>query len=124
MCYSVYMRLTGKKDLIIIAAALLLCALGLLLFRDGGGGRVKIYLGGELYREAPLSQGAVIEVAQEDGSLNVIRIEDGAVWMQSSTCKNQLCVQQGELRPGVADAGAGGGWIICLPNRVSVELGE
>ena len=121
---DVNMKLYGRKDIIMVFAALALCALGLLAFRGGGGDMVKVYLDGELYREAPLVQEGTIRVEQQDGSVNVIRIGEGAAWMESSTCKNQLCVEQGRLYPGGADTGAGDGWIICLPNRVTVELGE
>ena len=44
------MKLTGKKDLLIIGGALLLCAVAYLLFGAlKGGDRVKIYVGDELY---------------------------------------------------------------------------
>ena len=46
------MKLTGKKDMLIIGGALLLCAVTYLLFGAlKGGDRVKIYVGDELYKE-------------------------------------------------------------------------
>ena len=49
------MKLTGKKDMLIIGGALLLCAVAYLLFGAlKGGDRVKIYVGDELYKEISL----------------------------------------------------------------------
>ena len=48
---------------------------------------------------------------------NVLLIERGAVSMHEATCKDKLCVKHGKI-------GDGGGAlpIVCLPNRVIVEL--
>lgn len=116
------MKLAGKKDILIMAGALLLSAVAYLFFGGAASGeRVKIYVGDELYKEVSLKDEQTIEIEQ-NGCKNVIRIENGGVFMQSSTCNNQDCVEQGTVTPNNAGSRALGGWIICLPNRVSVEL--
>ena len=116
------MTLTGKKDMLIIGGALLLGAAAYLLFgAQGGGDRVRIYIGDELYEEVSLNEDQMVAVGQQ-GCKNVIRIENGGVFMQESTCRNQDCIGQGTVTPENAGSRALGGWIICLPNRVSVEL--
>ena len=117
------MKLAGKKDVLIIAAALILCAVALLLFGKGrGGDTVRVYLDDELYKEASLNKEQTIIVEQSNGSINEIRIQNGGVYMQYSTCDNQLCIHQGEITPENAEKRPLGSWIICLPNRVTVEL--
>lgn len=116
------MKLTGKKDMLIIGGALLLCAVAYLLFGAlKGGDRVKIYVGDELYKEISLREDQTVIIEQQDCK-NVIRIENGGVFMQESTCRNQDCIGQGTVTPENAGSRALGSWIICLPNKVSVEL--
>ena len=116
------MKLTGKKDLLIIGGALLLCAVAYLLFGAlKGGDRVKIYVGDELYKEISLSEDQTVIIEQQDCK-NVICIENGGAFMQESTRRNQDCIEQGTVTPENAGSRALGNWIICLPNKVSVEL--
>ena len=78
------MKLTGKKDLLIIGGALLLCAVAYLLFGAlKGGDRVKIYVGDELYKEISLSEDQTVIIEQQDCK-NVICIENGGVFMQGT----------------------------------------
>ena len=108
------MKLTGKKDMLIIGGALLLCAVAYLLFGAlKGGDRVRIYVGDELYKEISLREDQTVIIEQQDCK-NVIRIENGGV--------NQDCIEQGTVTPENAGSRALGNWIICLPNKVSVEL--
>lgn len=116
------MKLTGKKDMLIIGGALLLCAVAYLLFGAlKGGDSVKIYVGDELYKEISLREDQTVIIEQQDCK-NVICIENGGVFMQESTCRNQDCIEQGTVTPENAGSRALGSWIICLPNKVSVEL--
>lgn len=83
---------------------------------------VVVYLNGEEYARAPLGEARTIVVEQADGSRNEVVIDGDGVHMGFSTCKNQLCVNRGEITGG--DDTALSHWIICLPNGVSVELTE
>lgn len=112
----------AKKDIVIILAAVLLAAaaLGAAAVLSAEPVWVVVYLDGEEYARAPLDENTTVTVEQEDGRVNVIVIEDGAVRMDYSTCKNQICVEHGAIRGD--DDTALSHWIICMPNGVSVEL--
>ena len=46
---------------------------------------------------------------------NTVKIENGRVFMKSADCKNQICVKTGKISKS-------GETIICLPNKVIVEI--
>ena len=79
-----------------------------------GGDKVKISADGQVYGIYPLDEDGEIEVT-EDGHTNHITIKDGQVSMSYSTCRNQVCVNTGAISE-TKDA------IVCLPNRVVVEI--
>lgn len=117
------MKLAGKKDIIVIAAALILCVAAALIFRaPAGGSIVRVRVDGEVYCEAPLNEDKTIVVEQQNGARNEICISNGSVYMHSASCPNKECVEQGEMSEQNAASRALGNWIICLPNRVTVEL--
>lgn len=118
------MKLIGRKDILIIAAALAVCLVAALFFAGSGGSKVRVYLGEELYEEASLYRDNTIVIEQPNGSRNEIRIEQGRVYMAFSTCENQNCVHQGEMTSDNIAERAMSNWIICLPNKVTVELAE
>ncbi len=79
-----------------------------------GGDKVKISTDGQVYGIYPLNEDCEIDVT-EDGHTNHITIKDGQVSMSYSTCRNQVCVNTGAISR-TKDA------IVCLPNRVVVEI--
>ena len=99
--------------MILIVAAGLIISFGPLA-KHAGGTDVKVTLNGETYGIYSLSEDQTIEI-QNDDHTNVIVIEDGTVRMESSTCKNQICVNHGRISL-IGDS------IVCLPNRVVVEI--
>ena len=107
-----------KKDIIIIALALL-AALALYLVSQVSLGAqasvVVVTVDGEEVLRRPLAMEDRYEIAQDDGSLNVIRVEDGAVWMEEANCRDGLCIRQGRMRNGAKT-------IVCLPHKVVVQL--
>ena len=112
--------------MLIVGLALLVAA-GALVFASVSGGKdgadtVCVYVDGTLYAKKPLAQDGEIRVEQEDGSVNVIVIRDGSVHMAYSSCENQLCVQQGSVSAKNRFFRALGSQIVCLPNRVMIEL--
>ena len=70
----------------------------------------------------PLSQPQTLTISQENGAVNVIEITSEGAVMRSSTCENQLCVHMGAVTVDNWETRVNGAFIICLPNRVSVEL--
>lgn len=113
-----------RRDIIIIASvlavALLAVAVNRYFFRGGGGEQdvVDIRVDGQLYQRLPLDEDTVIEVKQDSGAVNHIEVKDGAAFMRDSTCSNQNCVHMGSISAEDPMLGV----IVCLPNRVSVEL--
>lgn len=113
-----------KLTFILIGVLVLAAVLMLWLSRPKGTpALVRVYVREELYAEVPVTSYQTLVVDQEDGKVNQITIDREGVHMASSTCKNQICVETGVLRPG-AEALAANNWIVCLPNGVSVELAE
>lgn len=119
-----------KRDLILIAGVLILALalFGIISIRSGGTAQageatVSIYVHDELYASVPISAYQSITVDQGDGKVNVITIDETGVYMKSSTCKNQICVDTGVIDPAHLDDLLLENWIVCLPNGVSVEVG-
>lgn len=116
-----------KKNYWVIALMVVL-AIGLLaavtLLRPSGGqsGEIVVTVDGAEYARVPLGQKQTLTVTQEDGSVNVIEISERGAVMASSSCYNQLCVQMGEVTLDNWETRPNQQFIICLPNRVSVEL--
>lgn len=113
-----------------IIALLLVAAVGLLaavlLMRPSGSesttGEIVVTVDGAEYARIPLGERQTLTVTQPDGSVNVIEILPNGAVMASSSCHNQLCVQMGEVTLDNWETRANQQYIICLPNRVSVEL--
>mgnify|MGYP003295757844 CR=1 FL=1 len=115
-----------KRDIGIIAVFLLVALLGLgalRLFLPGGSVRyADIYVDDQLYEAVPLHEDRVITIDQGDGKVNHVEVRDGAIFMADSTCADHLCVPQGAMSPDNYEKRPMLNWIICLPNRVTVEL--
>jgi len=116
-----------RKDALLIALVLLLAAgaYGVsVLSRQGQtlSGLVNIYANGALYASVPLGEARQVRVEQADGHVNVVQIDEKGAVMVYSSCKNQLCIQQGEVTVDNWTRRSMGRSIICLPNRVQVEL--
>lgn len=63
-----------------------------------------------------------ITIDQGNNIINKIHIEKDNVYMEESTCKNQLCIAQGKMTPGNIRNRPNGRYIICLPHKLTVEL--
>ena len=98
--------------IIILAVGIPLSVLS--LTAGTAGDKVQISADGEVYGIYPLDEDREIEVT-ENGHTNHITIKDGQVSMSYSTCLNQVCVNTGAISE-TKDS------IVCLPNRVVVEI--
>ena len=107
-----------KKDIIIIVLALL-CALALWLVSQLALGTeassVVVLMDGEEVLRKPLVISNTYEIAQDDGSLNIIRVENGVVWMQEANCRDGLCIRQGKMKNGAKT-------LVCLPHKLVVKM--
>ena len=105
-----------KNDVFLITGALLLALviwLGGLLFRSDGAYAVVSVDGHEVERY-PLNQNSEQLIGDGD-TYNLLVIQDGKAWVSGASCPDGLCVAQGEVE-------YSGQSIICLPNRVTVEI--
>lgn len=64
----------------------------------------------------------IITIKQDDGKVNKVHITPEKVYMESSTCENQDCVQQGEITLDNYKTRILSTFVICLPNNVSIEM--
>lgn len=78
----------------------------------------EIYQGDVLLHRIDLSkvdEAYTITIDGENGMQNIIKIEPGAVSMESATCPDGLCVHQGTISNGVLP-------IVCLPNHIRISI--
>ena len=83
---------------------------------------VIITVDGKEYARVPLSKPQTVTVTQDNGCVNVVEVSSDGAAMLSSTCGNQLCVSMGKVTVDNWQYRPNQQFIICLPNRVSVEL--
>ena len=105
-----------RHDILFIAVLLFLCAvaaLGLYVFREDGD-TVTVSIDGQLYAEYPLTEDRVVELIS-DGGFNRLIIEDGYAYVEEASCPDGICSSH---RP----IGHNGESIICLPNKVVIEI--
>ena len=118
----------NKKNILVIGSILLIAAVLLVLtlvnrpMTAVDEDMVIITVDGKEYARVPLSKPQTVTVQQQDGSVNVVEISDHGAVMLSSTCDNQLCVEMGEVTVDNWEFRPNQQFIICLPNRVGVEL--
>jgi len=118
----------NKKNWVVIAVIVLAAALLLAMtflqrpMTAVEEDTVIISVDGKEYARVPLSKPRTVTVTQEDGSVNVVEVSDHGAVMAHSTCDNQLCVKMGEVTVDNWEFRPNQQFIICLPNRVSVEL--
>jgi len=108
-----------KNDIYLIAAAVLLAA-AVWLWTNGiqnkdAGEEVIVCKDGEVFYSGLLSMETTITVEDDKGNVNIVLVKDGKAIMKEASCPDQICVQ---TRP----VGKDGQSIICLPNRVSIEV--
>ena len=78
------------------------------------GEKVLVTVSGQTYGIYDLREDRSVEIAR-DGHTNNIIIEDGHVSMAYSDCANQVCVDTGAIH-------LSGDSIVCLPNKVMIEI--
>ena len=83
---------------------------------------VYIALGGELLIALPFEENHVVTVLQPDGSENTVMMTGTKVLMMDSNCDNHDCILMGEVTKENLEERVLGGFIICLPHQISVEV--
>lgn len=101
-----------KGDYIVIAmvAVVFFLSIALLFTFSKQGSRVVIKHDNQIIYDQSIDIDKKI-----DTGTNEIIIKNGIVYMEEASCKNQVCVKTGEISKK-------GESIICLPNKVIVEI--
>ena len=81
-------------------------------------------LDGSLLLTLPFAEAHAVTVLQEDGSENTIRMTGAAVYMEKVNCPHEDCVQMGEITLENLEYRPLGGFLVCLPHRLVVEVRE
>ena len=104
-----------KNDLILICAIILVIAItAVCLFAfNPVGDTVRVTVDGRLYGTYPLSKDTTVEI--KTGGYNILVIENGEAWVSEASCPDGICSSH---RPINRD----GESIICLPNKVVIEV--
>ena len=92
------------------------------LLPDAPGMRVYLTWDGEALMDMPFDGAHTITVIQPEGGKNVIEITGEAVFMAEADCENQDCVKMGPVTRENMEYRVMGGFIVCLPHRLSVEV--
>lgn len=106
----------SRNDIIFITALLIvtaLAALALFLFRAEGD-TVIVTVDGEFFGEYALSEDRTVEIIGENGR-NLLVIQNGEASISEASCPDGICSSH---RP-ISRSGES---IICLPNKVVVEV--
>ena len=104
--------LSDKHWIFLFAAVILVCICLIFLFRQFGSQIAVIYQDGRELARVDLSRVTESYTIPLEG--NMILVEPGSIRMQSADCPDQICVHQGALH--------NTGRIVCLPNRVVIEM--
>ncbi len=81
-----------------------------------------ILVDGRISAIYPIGEEGDVTVDQGNGKVNVVHMTENGFYMASSTCDNQLCVQQGEVTVDNYQRRILGASVLCLPNNVDLEL--
>lgn len=112
------MKRITKPDLLLIGLLLLIGAGSLLIvtvLRNQKGTRVQITIDGAVYGTYELSKEQTIPIKVHGTVTNTLQISDQKANMVQADCPDQLCVHQKAVS-------GQGETIVCLPNRVVVEV--
>ncbi len=100
--------------LMLFMAGALFC---LNFFGDKGqGGTVTVTIDGEVYGNYDMAYDQEIVINEGDGN-NRFEIKDGVVTMMEANCPDQYCVKHAPIHKE-------GETIVCLPNKVVLEITE
>jgi len=101
-----------KGDFIIIGGvvAACVCSVVLLISFSKQGSRVVIKQDNQIIYDKSINLNETV-----DTGTNTVVIKDGVVYMSDASCKNQICVNTGKINKK-------GESIVCLPNKVIVEI--
>lgn len=89
---------------------------------EGQGLRVYITLDGKPLIDLPFDQARVVTLRQPGLGENTVTFTGTAVYMSHADCENQDCVNMGAVTADNLELRVMGGFIVCLPHRLSIEV--
>ena len=108
----------NRIALIALAAAVAVCICAVCLNKAGSGGKTaSIWVDGEVVRTVPLSRDCTFSITNSEGHTVEFEVKDGKIRFVSSDCPDKICVNTGFISLETETA-------ICMPNRISVTIGE
>ena len=105
-----------RNDIIFISvtvALIIAVALGVFLFSKDGD-TVVVTVDGQIYGEYPLNVDRQVEIVNGEG-YNLLVIEGGKAFVKSASCPDGICSSHRAVSKD-------GESIICLPNKVVIEI--
>ena len=105
-----------RNDIILIAAvlAVVIIAAALMLLLRQEGDMVSVSIEGKTVGEYSLNYDRTVELKSDNG-YNILVIKDGKAYVSEASCPDGICSSHRPIR-------YGGESIICLPNKVVVEV--
>jgi hypothetical protein len=79
-------------------------------------GDVDVYVQDKPYGRYSLNENKTLDIQGKLG-VTTVRIQNGFAEVVSSACPNKSCIHMGGF-------GAGGGFIVCIPNEVVIKSGK
>lgn len=106
-----------RADTMLIGALLLIGVALMLYIRISSrtGSMLQVRIDGQTVAQYPMDEDIDIILTGKDGGTNRLIISDGQAWFSEASCPDHLCIGMGRIDKA-------GQSIICLPNRVSVEV--
>ena len=111
------MKILQKNDIILIGilSAGLLVLLAVLMLTKSSGTYAVVSVDGVEVASFPLGQDINYEIEGYNSGRNTLVIKDGKAHLEDSSCPDHLCEHMGKIDKV-------GQSVICLPNRVVVEI--
>ena len=106
------MKKNDKLLIVLVLIAALLLGIWYMVFQKSGN-YAAVEVNSEEYGTYPLNRDQVIEI----GDTNILEIRDGEAFMIHADCPDQLCVNMKPISESFE-------LIVCLPNKVTVEVRE
>jgi hypothetical protein len=110
-------RLFNRNDMFLLLGMFLgLTVISMwLLVTKTGGNKVSVSVDGVEQIAFSLDEDLEYEIDGYNGGTNLLMIKNGSAFLLNASCPDHLCVKMGKIR----NVGQS---IICLPNRVVIEI--
>ena len=102
-----------KNDFILFITIIIIAFIAFFFgkFTATKGDTVLILKDGKEFYHGSVNEDKTIDIE----GCNTVRIENGCAYMADATCPDKLCIHQGKVEDSSKK-------IVCLPNRVTVEV--